>query len=142
MFEPFSRSVPTAARSDFHSRRWQLTLVATVSSGLMIAAFVLLCLSVALSDFDVPPVPGSQSAILAAGCLPLCWLVLRLAQFAWDFFPGLPRRAFPGKQPQKESGVRAPSHLVPPGRRWDLLPGGDQYVEYRKKRLEGSDPLS
>jgi len=98
MFEPIRRSIPTATLGNVHPRQLHSILVATISSGLMIAAVVLLSLSVALSDFNAPPVPGSQSAILAAGYVPLGWLVLRLALFAWDFFPRFAESCFSGKE--------------------------------------------
>jgi hypothetical protein len=103
---------------------------------LMIAGTILAILSVALSDPSAPAVPGSHYALRIAVCVPLLALLYAIilaikyvisAEWKW---PG-----------GKKSPQSMPSHLVPRDRRWQLLPGGDQYSVYRKLREKGVDPF-
>jgi len=97
----------------------------------MVAGVLLLTLAIAISDLDEPAFPGSPIAIRIAGYLAVAAISL------WLFIPPTVHVLTSG--PGTAQTAHSPSHLVVIDQRWNLLPGGNKYGEYRKQRLEASN---
>jgi hypothetical protein len=131
---PKSFGIFTLEHSSLASRRNQNLLLVIPLMVLMILGTVLVILSIALCDPGGPPVPGSKIALRVAVYIPLLAFGYTII-LAIRYITEAER-----KWPQwKESPTGVPSHLVPRDKRWRLLPGGDDYGTYRKRRAAGSD---
>jgi hypothetical protein len=123
--------VPCSARGFFQSIRHRHTCGILLSLLLLIAAILLLALSISMSDMSVTMVPGSNLAILLAGCLTLGWIAIRVVRSFWDYFPGWWHQLF---WAQPINCERYPTHAIEGEIRWASLPGGDDYARYRDMR--------